>query len=52
MANKILILIERNAFEAKLNDSMTGKAIYGALPIRAKVQRWGGGDIFQYTGEL
>lgn len=46
MAKKILIRIERNAFEAELDDSMTGKAIYGALPIRAKGQRWGGEIYF------
>jgi len=33
-------------FEAELNNSMTGKAIYDALPIRAKVQRWGGEIYF------
>ncbi len=46
MAQKIVIKTESNVFEAELNDSMTGKAIYGALPIRAKGQRWGGEIYF------
>ncbi len=46
MAQKIVIKTESNVFEAELNDSMTGKAIYGALPIRAKAQRWGGEIYF------
>ena len=46
MAEKIAIRVEENVFEAELNDSMTGKAIYGALPIRAKAQRWGGEIYF------
>ncbi len=46
MAQKILIKTESNSFEAELDESMTGKAIYGALPIRAKGQRWGGEIYF------
>jgi hypothetical protein len=46
MAQKIVIKTESNVFEAELDDSMTGKAIYGALPIRAKGQRWGGEIYF------
>ncbi len=46
MAQKIVIKTESNIFEAELNDSVTGKAIYGALPIRAKGQRWGGEIYF------
>ncbi len=47
MAQKIVIKTESNSFEAELDDSMTGKAIYGALPIRAKGQRWGGEIYFK-----
>ena len=46
MGQGIVIRVESNSFEAELNDSMTGKAIYGALPIRAKAQRWGGEIYF------
>jgi hypothetical protein len=46
MAEKIVIKTESNVFEGELNDSTTGKAIYGALPIRAKGQRWGGEIYF------
>jgi len=35
MAEKIVIKAGGDGFEAELNDSVTGKAIYGALPIRA-----------------
>ncbi len=45
MREAIVIKAGGKVFEAKLNDSVTGKAIYGALPIRAKAQRWGG-EIF------
>ena len=47
MAQKIVIKTESNSFEAELDDSMTGKAIYGALPIRGKGQRWGGEIYFK-----
>ena len=47
MAEKIVIKAGGNVFEAELDDSMTGKAIYGALPIRAKAQRWGGEIYFK-----
>jgi hypothetical protein len=46
MSEKIVIRIGEDVFEAELNDSVTGKAIYGALPIRAKAQRWGGEIYF------
>ncbi len=46
MAQKIVIKTESNVFEAELDDSVTGKAIYGALPIRTKAQRWGGEIYF------
>ena len=46
MAEKIVIKAGGNVFEAELNESVTGKAIYGALPIRAKGQRWGGEIYF------
>ena len=46
MAQKIVIKTESNSFEAELNDSVTGKAVYDALPIRAKGQRWGGERYF------
>ncbi len=46
MAGKIVIKAGGNVFEGELNDSVTGKAIYGALPIRAKGQRWGGEIYF------
>ena len=46
MPERIVIKASGIAFEAELNDSVTGKAIYGALPIRAKAQRWGGEIYF------
>ena len=46
MPERIVIKASGIAFEAELNDSITGKAIYGALPIRAKGQRWGGEIYF------
>jgi hypothetical protein len=46
MPQSIVIKASGIAFEAELNDSATGKAIYGALPIRAKAQRWGGEIYF------
>jgi len=44
MPERIVIKASGIEFEAELNDSMTVKAIYGALPIRAKAQRWGGAE--------
>ncbi len=46
MSEEIVLKVGSNVFEAELNDSVTGKAIYGALPIRAKGQRWGGEIYF------
>ena len=46
MGQGIVIRAGGNSFEAELNDCMTGKAIYGALPIKAKAQRWGGEIYF------
>ncbi|MHC4594990.1 MAG: cyclophilin-like fold protein [Planctomycetota bacterium] len=46
MPEDIIIKIGGEVFEAELNDSVTGKAIYDALPIRAKGQRWGGEIYF------
>ena len=46
MAEKIVIKTGGNVFEGELNDKVTGKAIYGALPIRSKGQRWGGEIYF------
>ncbi len=46
MGQGIVIRVEGNSFETELEDSVTGKAIYGALPIRAKAQRWGGEIYF------
>ncbi len=46
MGQGIVIRAGGNSFEGELNDSVTGKAIYGALPIRAKGQRWGGEIYF------
>ncbi len=46
MGQEIAIKAGGSVFEAELNDSVTGKAIYGALPIRAKAQRWGGEIYF------
>jgi len=46
MPEGIVIRAGGNSFEGELNDSVTGKAIYGALPIRAKAQRWGGEIYF------
>ncbi len=46
MGQEIAIKAGGSVFEAELNDSVTGKAIYDALPIRAKGQRWGGEIYF------
>ncbi|NIO18042.1 hypothetical protein GTN42_01150, partial [bacterium] len=42
----MLIKAWGKSFEAELNDSVTGKAISDALPIRANGQRWGGEIYF------
>ncbi len=46
MPEDIIIKVGGDVFEAELNGSVTGKAIYDALPIRAKGQRWGGEIYF------
>jgi len=46
MPEAIVIKAVGNSFEAELNDSVTGKAIFNALTIRAKGQRWGGEIYF------
>ena len=46
MPERILIKASGFNFEAELDESVTGKAIYGALPIRVKGQRWGGEIYF------
>lgn len=46
MGQGIVIKAGDKSFEAELNESMTGKAIYDALPIRANGQRWGGEIYF------
>ncbi|MCH8121112.1 MAG: hypothetical protein IIC00_15485 [Planctomycetes bacterium] len=46
MGQRIVIRAGGNSFEGELSESVSGKAIYGALPIRAKGQRWGGEIYF------
>jgi hypothetical protein len=46
MGQEIAIKAGGSVFEAELNNSVTGKAIFDALPIRAKAQRWGGEIYF------
>lgn len=46
MAENIVIKTGGKIFEVELNDSVTGRAIYAALPIRANGQRWGGEIYF------
>ncbi len=46
MGQGIVIIAGGNSFEGELSESVSGKAIYGALPIRAKGQRWGGEIYF------
>ena len=46
MGHGIVIEAEGKSFEAELNDSVTGRVIYDALPIRASGQRWGGEIYF------
>ena len=41
MGQGIVIRAGGNSFAGELNNSVTGKAIYDALPIRANGQRWG-----------
>ncbi len=46
MSEEVVITVGCNGFKAELEDSVTGKAIYSALPIRAMGQRWGGEIYF------
>jgi hypothetical protein len=46
MGKEIVIKVGGKSFEGELNDSVTGRAIYDALPIVANGQRWGGEIYF------
>lgn len=46
MGQAIIIRVGDDVFQAQLNDDVTGKAIFDALPIRAEAQRWGGEIYF------
>jgi hypothetical protein len=46
MGQGIVIKANWQTFEGELNDSVTGKAVYEALPIKANGQRWGGEIYF------
>lgn len=46
MGQAIIIRAGDDVFQAQLNDDVTGKAIFDALPIRAEAQRWGGEIYF------
>jgi len=46
MGHGIVIRAGGTSFEGELNDGVTGRAIYGALPIVANGERWGGEIYF------
>ena len=46
MGQAIVIRAGDEVFQAQLNDDVTAKAIFDALPIRAEAQRWGGEIYF------
>jgi hypothetical protein len=46
MGQGIVIRVGGESFEGELNDGVTGRAIYDALPILANGQRWGGEIYF------
>jgi hypothetical protein len=46
MPQKITTKIGQTSYQAQLNDSVTARAIYDALPIEAQAQRWGGEIYF------
>jgi len=52
MAQKIKITAGKVRLEAELNDSPTAKAIFNALPIKAKANRWGGEIYFTIPVEV
>jgi hypothetical protein len=54
MPQKIEIVAGTVRVEAQLNDGPTAKSIAGALPIKARAQRWGGEIYFPIpvTAEL
>ncbi len=46
MPKAIKITAGQTQFEAELNDNPTAQAVYDALPINARVSRWGGEIYF------
>jgi hypothetical protein len=51
MPKAIKITAGQTQFEAELNDSLTAKAVYEALAIKAKGSRWGGEIYFSIPVE-
>lgn len=49
---KILITIDKQSFQAKLNDSATAQAIAQALPLEGSVTKWGDEFYFGIPVEL
>jgi hypothetical protein len=46
MSENIVINAGGKSFEGELDDSLTGRAIYDALPLRGRGRRWGGEIYF------
>ena len=51
MGKKIRILVSDLKVEAELNDSKTAQLILETLPIGAKDQPLGRGDLFRHSGK-